>query len=155
MASHGDVGRVVTRERWGDGGRAYSWVVTGGERRYTDGVPHDVERRLRELCLELPDAYEERAWVGTRWRVRNRTFAHVLGVEVDNIGGIELEPSAVATAIDGRFPQGRLAGRSENIKWYLRREGLLDVTECRELDYYLVMAGPAAGATSSRGATRP
>lgn len=56
------------------------------ERRYTDGVPEGVELRLREVCLRLPDAYEERAWVGTRWRVRKRTFAHVLGVEVDGTG---------------------------------------------------------------------
>ena len=52
------------------------------KRRYTDGVPEEVEVRLREMCLRLPDAYEERAWVGTRWMVRKRTFAHVLGVEV-------------------------------------------------------------------------
>jgi hypothetical protein len=52
-----------------------------GTRRYTDAVPDDVESRLRELCLRLPDAYEERAWAGTRWMVRKRTFAHVLGVE--------------------------------------------------------------------------
>jgi len=52
------------------------------KRRYTDGVPEEIEIRLREVCLELPDAYEERAWVGTRWMVRKRTFAHVLGVEV-------------------------------------------------------------------------
>jgi hypothetical protein len=51
-------------------------------RRYTDGVPHEVEVRLREMCGELPEAYEQRAWVGTRWMVRNRTFAHVLGVEI-------------------------------------------------------------------------
>lgn len=50
-------------------------------RRYTDGVPEHVEVRLRALCLELPDAYEEKAWAGTRWMVRRRTFAHVLGVE--------------------------------------------------------------------------
>jgi hypothetical protein len=54
------------------------------KRRYTDGVPDDVETKLRNLCLELPEAYEERAWVGTRWMVRKRTFAHVLGVEVDD-----------------------------------------------------------------------
>ena len=53
------------------------------KRRYTDGVPEDVEIKLRALRLELPAAYEERAWVGTRWMVRKRTFAHVLGVEVD------------------------------------------------------------------------
>lgn len=50
-------------------------------RRLTDDVPADVERRLRRLCLGLPDAYEEHAWVGTRWRVRKRTFVHVLGVD--------------------------------------------------------------------------
>jgi hypothetical protein len=51
-------------------------------RRYTDDVPDDVEVRLREMCLALPDAYEEHAWVGTRWMIRKRTFAHVLGVAV-------------------------------------------------------------------------
>jgi hypothetical protein len=52
-------------------------------RRYTDDVPDDIEARLHDLCLALPDAYEERAWAGRRWMVRKRTFAHVLGVEVD------------------------------------------------------------------------
>ncbi len=50
-------------------------------RRYTDDVPPEVEARVRALCLDLPEAYEERAWVGTRWMVRRRTFAQVLGVE--------------------------------------------------------------------------
>ena len=31
--------------------------------------------------MALPDAYEEEAWTGTRWKVRQRTFAHVLTVE--------------------------------------------------------------------------
>jgi YjbR len=34
----------------------------------------------REVCLALPDAYEEPAWVGNRWVVRRRTFAHLLEV---------------------------------------------------------------------------
>lgn len=33
------------------------------------------------MCLDLPETFEERAWVGTRWRIRARTFAHVLSVE--------------------------------------------------------------------------
>jgi YjbR len=37
--------------------------------------------RLRPLCLDLPEAYEELAWVGVRWAVRKRTFAHVLSIE--------------------------------------------------------------------------
>lgn len=44
-------------------------------------IPPDVLARLRAVCLALPEAYEEPAWVGTRWRVRQRTFAHVVAVE--------------------------------------------------------------------------
>lgn len=50
-------------------------------RRYTDDVPEPIERRVRGICLGLPDAVEQPAWVGTRWRVRQRTFAHVLGLD--------------------------------------------------------------------------
>jgi hypothetical protein len=32
----------------------------------------------------LPETYEEPAWVGTRWRIRKRTFAHVLTVDPDH-----------------------------------------------------------------------
>jgi hypothetical protein len=42
-----------------------------------------------------------------------------------------------------------------NIKWYLRREGVLDTTESTALDYYLVLTGPRSPAVSSRGVTRP
>lgn len=44
-------------------------------------VPTEVVDRLRAVCLALPDAFEEPAWVGTRWKVRANTFAHVLTVE--------------------------------------------------------------------------
>ena len=44
----------------------------------------DVVARLRAICLELPDAYEEKAWAGTRWMVRRKTFAHVLAVDHDS-----------------------------------------------------------------------
>jgi predicted DNA-binding protein (MmcQ/YjbR family) len=43
-------------------------------------VPDDVVGRLRGICLALPEAHEEQAWVGTRWRIRTKTFAHVLGI---------------------------------------------------------------------------
>ena len=35
-------------------------------------------RRVASAALALPGAYEEDAWTGVRWRVRNKTFAHVL-----------------------------------------------------------------------------
>jgi len=68
---------------------------------------------------------------------------------------IELEDSAVAAGIAGRFRSGPLQGKTVNIKWYLKREGLLDTTESTALDYYLVLSGPPSVAVSSRGTTRP
>ena len=47
-------------------------------------VPPEILDRLRLVCLGLPETYEEPAWVGTRWRIRNRTFAHVLTVDPDH-----------------------------------------------------------------------
>ena len=44
-------------------------------------LPPDILARLRQVCLALPEVAEEQAWVGTRWVVRGRTFAHVLVVD--------------------------------------------------------------------------
>ena len=44
-------------------------------------VTPPIVERLRALCAELPEVREEAAWVGTRWRVRTRTFAHVLVID--------------------------------------------------------------------------
>lgn len=56
-------------------------MAKSAERVYVDDVPDDVIERLRAICAELPDAYEEPAWVGVRWRVRKKTFAHVLAID--------------------------------------------------------------------------
>ena len=37
-----------------------------------------VVARLAATALALPEAYEEDAWTGVRWRIRARTFAHVM-----------------------------------------------------------------------------
>ncbi len=47
---------------------------------YAD-VPLEIVAALRSVCLGLPEAYEEAAWVGTRWRIRKHTFAHVLTID--------------------------------------------------------------------------
>ena len=44
-------------------------------------VPPDIVAEVRSVCLGLPEAYEEQAWVGMRWRIRKRTFAHVLTID--------------------------------------------------------------------------
>lgn len=86
---------------------------------------------------------------------RPMTSGHLGEWIASQVFDIELEPTATAPAIDGRFRSGPLQGRTVNIKWYLKREGLLDMSESDQLDYYLVLAGPPAGAVSSRGGTRP
>lgn len=46
-------------------------------------VPPEILDRLRSICDRLPESYEEPAWIGVRWRIRTRTFAHVYTPDVD------------------------------------------------------------------------
>jgi hypothetical protein len=43
-------------------------------------IPVEVLDAVRSVCLALPETSEEQAWTGTRWRIRTRTFAHVLQI---------------------------------------------------------------------------
>jgi hypothetical protein len=61
---------------------------------------------------------------------------------------------AAVAGFDGTFGGGPLDGRTVNVKWYLNREGLLDIAATGP-DYYLVMTGQPAPAVTSRGTTRP
>lgn len=68
---------------------------------YGDLMRAAIER-VAAVALELPDAYEEDAWVGVRWRVRQRTFAHVAPVDgsspaIDLAAGSPPEPAVVMT----------------------------------------------------------
>ncbi len=40
----------------------------------------EVVTRVGAVCLALPQAVEEDAWVGVRWRIRTKTFAHVVPI---------------------------------------------------------------------------
>ena len=44
-------------------------------------VPPEIVAALRSVCLELPEAQEEQAWVGTRWVIRKKNFAHALTID--------------------------------------------------------------------------
>jgi hypothetical protein len=68
---------------------------------------------------------------------------------------VQLENSASAKAIDGRFRSGPLKGRTVDIKWYPTHQGLLSVSDSPEPGYYLVLTGALSPAASSRGAIRP
>lgn len=67
-------------------------------------VSHAVLRRLRLVCLDLPEATEERAWVGIRWMVAKKNFAHVLMID----GG---HPPAYAKAAGNDGPLSVLTFR--------------------------------------------
>ena len=43
---------------------------------YAD-TPAEVLAELRSICGALPETVEQRSWGGTRWRIRQRTFAEV------------------------------------------------------------------------------
>ena len=75
---------------------------------------------------------------------------------------VTLEEDATKECIDGCFTDGKLTGKTVNVKWYGKREGLLDINPAcfpeglpACLDYYLVMTGPKAPPGTSRGQTRP
>ena len=68
-------------------------------------APPEIVERLRAVCLTLPDAYEEDAWVGTRWCVRKKNFAHVVQIE-------DGWPPAYARAVGSNKSQCVLTFRS-------------------------------------------
>ena len=44
-------------------------------------VPQPVMHQLRLICSDLPEAVEQRAWVGIRWVIAKKNFAHVLMID--------------------------------------------------------------------------
>jgi hypothetical protein len=86
---------------------------------------------------------------------RPADIGHIGEYVASKIFNIALEQSASYKAIDGRFSDGILEGRSVNIKWYALQEGLLDITPDALPDYYLVLTGPKSGAGTSRRHSRP
>ena len=68
--------------------------------------PDELVEPLRAICLALPDAYEEKAWVGTRWMVRRKTFAHVLAID-------HRSPPVLQRAVDEVGPSNVVTFRSD------------------------------------------
>ena len=61
-------------------------------------VPPEILDRLRSIGRGLPEAYEEPAWIGVRWRIRQRTVAHVYTPDPDRF------PVYAAWVVDGEPP---------------------------------------------------
>ena len=51
------------------------------QKRDRPDVPPAMVRRIGRVLEALPECREEEAWVGTHWRVRGATVAHVFGGE--------------------------------------------------------------------------
>lgn len=68
-------------------------------------IPASVLKKLRTICLGLDGTEEENAWVGVRFVVRKRNFAHVLTV-------FEGHPPAYARVVENDGPLVMLTFRS-------------------------------------------
>lgn len=66
---------------------------------------------------------------------------------------IDLEHSASNKGTDGKFRTGNLLGKTVNVKWYGKQQGILDVNSIS--DFHLVMTGPKVAVVSSRGTISP
>jgi hypothetical protein len=83
-------------------------------------------------------------------------LGHVGEYLAQEIFDVQLHTTAVHRGSDGVFRSGgTLAGRSVNVKWYPKNEGVLSVNPEVECDYYLVLTGPRGPAQSSRDTVRP
>jgi len=80
---------------------------------------------------------------------------HIGEYIASTIFDIKLEYSAATKGIDGVFTEGRLKGKTVNIKLYGKQEGVLDISLDNLADYYLVLTGLRSHALSSRGSSRP
>jgi hypothetical protein len=126
-----------------------SFSQTGG-----NDAPTIKMDELNQLS-ELIRARNDNARRITELVGRPAQIGHLGEFIASKIFDICLETSAVAKGFDGRFQSGGLTGNSVNVKWYAKRESLLDIREDTVPDFYLVLAGPVARMFHSRGEVRP
>ena len=86
---------------------------------------------------------------------RPAQLGHIGEYIASKVFNITLTPIATTKGIDGHFADGPLTGRTVNIKFYPKMEGLLDMRLDGVPDFYLVLTGPRVLAMSSKGQPRP
>ena len=79
-------------------------------------------------------------------------FGKFIATQVFDVG---LHGSAVQKGSNGRFTNGPHEGKTVDIRYYPKLEGVLDINTESQPDFYLVLTGPRTNAASSRGTTRP
>ncbi len=92
--------------------------------------------KVRRLCVALPQTEEVPAWTGRHFRIRGRSFAHLLAVEspdraCHHILVIRAETGEREALVRSRHPFFALANRVASLGVVL--EGATDWTEIGEL----------------------
>ena len=113
-----------------------------------------MDQGLHELArlIQQRNALDEQI---ARLIGRPAQLGHIGEYIASKIFNITLTPTATTKGIDGHFADGPLAGRSVNVKFYPKLQGILDMRPDGVPDYYLVLTGPRSLAMSSKGQTRP
>ena len=108
-------------------------------------VPDAIVRRVRTACAHLPEAYEEQAFEGVRWRIRGHTLVHVVTRDREEGPVTSMtfhsrgEEAGALVAMGDPFYAGWGPGL---VAMVLREDGTTDWDEVRELvtDSYCLLA---------------
>jgi len=98
-------------------------------------VPATIVRRLRVACAHLPEAYEEQAFTGVRWRIRGHTLVHVVTRELEQGPVTHMTFHAAAEELDALVASGDpfSPGWGPGLVAMILRDGCTDWQEVKEL----------------------
>ena len=102
---------------------------------YTE-VPATIVRHVRAACAHLPEAYEERAFVGVRWRIRTWTLVHVVTIDEEPDPVTVMWFHAAAEELEALLASGDPFFRGWDaglVTMALRDDGSTDWGEVKEL----------------------
>ena len=108
-------------------------------------VPATIVRSVRAACRHLPEAYEEAAFVGVRWRIRTRTLVHVVTIEREDGPVTMMTFHAAGEERDALFAMGHPFSPGWGpglVAMVLSEDGATDWNEVKELltDSYCLLA---------------
>ena len=110
---------------------------------YVDVAP-EVLAELSAICAGLPETVQQQSWGGTRWRIRQGTFAEVTAHEEPGGTVTVLRFCAEGEELEYLFTRGHpfmKAAWGDDVVWMLVDDGV-DWDEVRELltDSYCMFA---------------